>query len=312
MLRRNNKAEMAVGTLIIFIAMVLVAAIAAGVVIQTATALQNKALLTGERAKAQVGTGIQTILIYGEDGNDKDLESFYMKLKLSPGSDALKFEDMLLEVDTTTSSSDNIYGEQFREMDLNTWYQFDSDKVDLNGDSYPDYIRFNGTSNGNMSYTFLFNISNESATESFIVTVPVTMSADSLTTNLSAASAALPFEMEMFGSTITDGTNKYGTLQVVGKSYTSNQLADDTVVLVSHGSALEQGAYSVDYLLKGTTWKDGYLQRGDIVKMVMIAPHIIQEDEELDVRIVPKTGSPRSVAIVVPDLVNAKRVYMFS
>jgi archaellin len=300
----SKKADMAVGTLIIFIAMVLVAAIAAGVVIQTATALQNKALLTGERAKAQVGTGIQPILVYGEDGNDKDLESFFIKMKLSPGSDALKFEDMLLEVDTAISSSDNIYGEQVRSLNTTSteWYAFDIDHVDFNDDDIVDSVRLLNTSH------LEFKISN-SSNPYFYVNASMTFAESG---DMSGATVATPVEFATFKGYIQEGSVKYGTYHITGETTSSSALTDDVVMIVSHGTAYEQGAYSVDYLLKGTTWKDGYLQRGDIVKLAMVAPHTIVEDEQLDVRIVPKTGLPRTIAIVVPDLVNAKRVYMYS
>ncbi len=136
--RLTKKAEMAIGTLIIFIAMVLVAAIAAGVIIQTATALQNKALLTGERAKSQVGTGIETILVYGEDGDDKDLESFYIKLKLSTGSDALKFDDMLIGIDTERSSLARIYGVRVWFLSTTSRVKLEIDKVYSNQEKVYD------------------------------------------------------------------------------------------------------------------------------------------------------------------------------
>jgi archaeal flagellin FlaB len=103
----KKKADMGIGTLIIFIAMILVAAIAAGVLIQTATSLQNKALLTGERSKSQVSTSIRPIIIYAEDGStSNNVDQFYMTLKLAPGSDAVKFEDLLLEFSLKNLSTD--------------------------------------------------------------------------------------------------------------------------------------------------------------------------------------------------------------
>ena len=105
----NKKADTGIGTLIIFIAMILVAAIAAAVLIQTATTLQNKALLTGDRTKGQVSTGLTTLLLYATDGSDGTVEDFRQKMKLSPGSDPISFENVLLSFDTEAANGDYIY-----------------------------------------------------------------------------------------------------------------------------------------------------------------------------------------------------------
>jgi archaellin len=87
---------MGIGTLIIFIAMILVAAIAAGVLIQTAGSLQNKALQTGDRSKVQVSTSIVATQIYAENGSTGGLTNFFATIKLAPGSDPIKFTDALV------------------------------------------------------------------------------------------------------------------------------------------------------------------------------------------------------------------------
>ncbi|MFP4111577.1 MAG: archaellin/type IV pilin N-terminal domain-containing protein [Candidatus Woesearchaeota archaeon] len=105
----NKKAETGIGTLILFIAMILVAAIAAGVLIQTATSLQNKALLTGDRTKGQVSTGLTTLLLYGTNGSDGTIEDFRQKIKLSPGSDPITMHDALIEFGVASSNVDLTY-----------------------------------------------------------------------------------------------------------------------------------------------------------------------------------------------------------
>jgi flagellin-like protein len=60
----NNRGQVGIGTLIVFIAMVLVAAIAAGVLVNTAGMLQNTAEQTGQESQAQVSDRLQVVSGY--------------------------------------------------------------------------------------------------------------------------------------------------------------------------------------------------------------------------------------------------------
>lgn len=103
---RGRKGEMGIGTLVLFIAMILVAAIAAGVLIQTATNLQSRALETGKRSTRQVSTAVSTILVYGQNGTDGDIESVRQNVKLVAGSESIKFSDAVVSIDVNNVSSD--------------------------------------------------------------------------------------------------------------------------------------------------------------------------------------------------------------
>ncbi len=105
----NRKAEMGVGTLIIFIAMLLVAAVAAGVLLQTAGSLQQKALSTGEQSKGEISTNARVIEVSGVDGTDQTLENLSMQMKLSPGSEPIKLDQVTLTEDTDNSTTTLVY-----------------------------------------------------------------------------------------------------------------------------------------------------------------------------------------------------------
>lgn len=103
----SKKSEMGIGTLILFIAMILVAAIAAGVLIQTASSLQSKALETGKRSTIEVSTALRTLLIYGEDASvNRTIFKISHQIKNIAGGDSIKMEDTVISVDTSNMSSD--------------------------------------------------------------------------------------------------------------------------------------------------------------------------------------------------------------
>lgn len=108
----SKRAEMGIGTLVLFIAMILVSAIAAGVIIQTATSLQSRALETGRRSTIEVSTAIKTILLYGQDASvNRSIQDFRHHVKLVAGSDPIKFDDMILTLDLHDVVTDYIFSE---------------------------------------------------------------------------------------------------------------------------------------------------------------------------------------------------------
>ncbi len=68
-LKENDLGDMGIGAMIVFIAMVLVAGIAASVLIQTANRLEIQAMKTGQETTEEVATGIGVEDITGQKGS---------------------------------------------------------------------------------------------------------------------------------------------------------------------------------------------------------------------------------------------------
>jgi flagellin FlaB len=106
MMKRKDVGAMGVGAMIVFIAMVLVAGIAAAVLIQTANRLEIQAMETGEQTKAEVATGINIVSIEGHKNGTGDID--YVAILISPraGSGDIDLTQTYLEI--ASSSQKNV------------------------------------------------------------------------------------------------------------------------------------------------------------------------------------------------------------
>jgi flagellin FlaB len=117
---KREKGQVGIGTLIVFIAMVLVAAIAAGVLINTAGFLQSQSEQTGQESSSQVSDRLQVVNTVGEDTDgDSQLDIINMTVKKAPGANDIDLsvvtiqwitDEEILDLTSTGAESDGSFG----------------------------------------------------------------------------------------------------------------------------------------------------------------------------------------------------------
>jgi len=104
-MKKDKRAEMGVGTMIIFIAMVLVAAVAASVMISTANTVREQAQSTGDQAIDNVASGFTVQDVVGEvDSAMTSVVNVTIYMRLSAGSPAINMDNVMISVTTSDNS----------------------------------------------------------------------------------------------------------------------------------------------------------------------------------------------------------------
>jgi archaeal flagellin FlaB len=192
---QKNKGMMGIGTLIIFIAVILVAAVAAAVLISTSGSLQQRGLATGQQAEEGVSTGAEAISVMATDGSSgHNVDEFEVLLRVQAGSEPMNLNNTVILLDTSTTSQNLI---------------------------------FNAT------------------------------------------------------------------------------IADDGE------SASDTASYVVYYVKEGPDKEEGYLSRGDVIKVKFFSTQAVNENEKVRIRIVPRVGQATIIDFTTPDVIIEQRVSLW-
>ncbi|WP_321420743.1 archaellin/type IV pilin N-terminal domain-containing protein [uncultured Methanomethylovorans sp.] len=112
---RNTDAQVGIGTLIIFIAMVLVAAVAAAVLIQTSGTLQQKAQSTGKQATQEVSSNLMVKSIEGVRAKNSatamsaTIDLLKLKVALNVGSSPVDVNQVVVSITDGTTANNLVY-----------------------------------------------------------------------------------------------------------------------------------------------------------------------------------------------------------
>jgi archaellin len=204
-IKRNKKAIMGIGTLIIFISTILVAAVAAAVLISTSNVLQQRSLLVGQEARKKITDGVDIYSIMAKSNYTTETFNYYeIVIRLSPGSDPLQLKNFNIEMLTNKLHAAAILYYPEEDNDLNLSGDLVADDTitltgDLDGDNINDEI-IHYTDGGNPDYV-RFNLSREGLTDIISLGTDI-----SLNPKLRTGEKPIRIGEEYFGSVEFDGT----------------------------------------------------------------------------------------------------------
>jgi len=140
-LKADDIGDMGIGAMIVFIAMVLVAGIAASVLIQTANRLETQAMQTGKETMTEVSTGLTVTEITGYRGaNDTNIVLMAITIQPRAGSFSIDLNQTYVEVSDSDKKVIIRYngsvGGTFTKQDAILGDLFDFDFYPTDGDHF--------------------------------------------------------------------------------------------------------------------------------------------------------------------------------
>ena len=191
-LRNEKVGSIGIGAMIVFIAMVLVAGIAASVLIQTSTKLETQAMASGQETIAEVSSGLAVDDIYGYNKSGYG-QIVTMAIGVRPRAGSADMDLTQTVIELSDSASKN-------------YFVYDSDNFtdtqNINGDLITDY----GASCYPLDGVTFGVIVVEDADSSISSTTPVLNKGDHvfLTINCTAAFSGLDERDDVFGMVIPE------------------------------------------------------------------------------------------------------------
>ena len=98
----DREASIGIGAMVVFIALVLIAGMAASVIIQTSTHLESQTMSTGKETTNEVSTGIAVYSIEGYAATNSDISKLAIMIRPRAGTDSIDISNCFMELSNTS------------------------------------------------------------------------------------------------------------------------------------------------------------------------------------------------------------------
>jgi archaellin len=283
----KRKANIGIGTLVTFIALLLVAAIEASVLIQNSGKFKESAYKTSSQAKDTITTAGRFVEVSATDGSDSKLNYFTAILRLASGSDDIKLENVIfsLSVDDLTASLTYAGTDATFENSIDGYHTLNQ---------------------VNMSYS------------GSIVNLTADFDDDGLPEDLSGGSGGsdLFFNLSS-GVSINLGNCNAGTHD---NPPSSNDYINSAQIICSGNEPerviinpknIGKGKFSVSYLQISNNHIPGNIRRGEVIKIFFEAPRAIENDEKIKIMFLSGNGHPTLIEFKTPQVISDNTIFLY-
>lgn len=306
---------MAIGTLIIFIAIILISAIVAGFLIGTTGLLQQRSSLVAKETEERLTAGVEVLnFVAKADVENETINDYTILTRLKAGSDPLNIRYVSLVFTTENYSypvslQDNFYstyGEvEFTDFTNGTNYSF----LDLDSDGRDEFayldvrnytVEYSNGSNATFNTTYLvLNFSDYGVYELEIG--DLYNLSENNTKSLRFVDEKIELEDAVLGFVQIDSKADINyTIPLITITEFPEECNFDTLV--------SSNRFCYDVQLGNN---NSVVEKGELFNLRFSLPELLSTDDNFELQIVPKTGAIERVKGVVPSVIVLKQIVLY-
>jgi archaellin len=286
------KAMVGIGTLIVFISAILVAAVGAGVILYTQNRLQIEALKAGSYTREAIGTSLLIESVQLTNVQNTRGENFLLRAKLGPGSSPINLNKTIVSVVTKDAGTSLVYGgvgddiyftnKVSREIKDAVGDSYVRLRTDLDNDLVEDYFKVHN------STTLIFNLS---STGLVYVNIP----------DISIIGAEIDY--------IANIGNLNSQIIIKGTISVPNVLVNMEVKIIPE--EVGKGIYSITYSIRGGRDVENALLFGDMIRVYFETSSSVSEGERISISYMTSNAVVYTKEIATPHVMTSSNIQLF-
>ena len=321
----NKKGMISLEALIILIAMIVIAALSAGIIIRNSGLLGQRAVTVSEQSRERLVTGINVISMTGDANiSAEKINDLEMLVRLKAGSLPIQLKNLKLlfttqDVAMSASLQDLAVNDKYADINISTinttWQSIaDIEDTDLQVEAV-EYIRYNSTTL-NVEFNLSFFSNNADPDDEDAIVPGVATIAIS---NLSNASGT-PVALNIVDEAIILNGVKYGYINIIGNATVNNSLSGINDAVLSNFPISDVACKYVNlieerrFCMKNKIGNgDSTLETGEIVALrFRFKPYnVLPIETQYELQMLPKEGAIETLSAITPSTLVVEKTKLW-